>query len=36
MRYMGYFEDLVVRTRDRSPALVYERLKLRRVPDELL
>jgi hypothetical protein len=35
MRYMGYFEDLVVRTRDRSPALVYERLKLRRVPDEL-
>lgn len=34
MRYMCYFEDLVVRTAERTPAAVYEQLKLRRVPQQ--
>jgi len=34
MRYMVYFEDLVVRTRQRTPAAVYEHLKLRCVPEQ--
>jgi hypothetical protein len=34
MRYMCYFEDLVVRTEQRTPAAVYEHLKLRRVPQK--
>ena len=34
MRYMCYFEDLVVRTRQRTPAAVYGHLKLRRVPQQ--
>jgi hypothetical protein len=31
MRYMCYFEDLVVRTRQRTPSAVYGHLKLRQV-----